>query len=150
MTIYILVLLAFLTHVGFGGSRLAVPLFAIDQGATPFIVGTIAALCAAFPVVLAMPAGRLSDRLGFRVPLVFGTSGVCIALLLPYFWPSLAMLYVTSALLGIGFMALQLGTQALAGAITTPEGRARKRLRPQLERHESDPEQRRRDIKHRE
>ena len=44
MTIYIIVLLAFLTHVGFAGSRLAVPLFAVDQGASPFVVGTIVAL----------------------------------------------------------------------------------------------------------
>jgi MFS family permease len=125
MTIYIIVLLAFLTHVGFAGSRLAVPLFAVDQGATPFIVGTIVALYALFPAVLALPAGRMSDRLGFKIPLLFGTGGVCLALILPCLWPSMAMLYFTASLLGIAFMALQLATQTLAGAIAGPAERAR-------------------------
>src|SRR5512147_2596847 len=114
MTIYIIVLLAFLTHVGFAGSRLAVPLFAVDQGATPFVVGSIVALYALFPAVLALPAGRMTDRLGFKIPMLFGTGGVFAALILPCLWPSMAMLYFTASLLGIAFMALQIATQTLA------------------------------------
>ena len=125
MTIYIIILLAFLTHVGFAGSRLAVPLFAVDQGATPFVVGTVVALYAALPMLLALPAGRMTDRLGFRMPLLFGTSGVFVSLMLPFFWPSMATLYVTATLIGVSFMALQLGTQTLAGAIAGSSGRAR-------------------------
>jgi MFS family permease len=125
MTIYLIVLLAFLTHVGFAGSRLAVPLFAVDQGASPFVVGTIVALYALFPAFLALPAGRMTDRLGFRAPMVFGTGGVCAALVLPCLWPSLATLYFSASLLGIAFMALQLATQTLAGAIAGPVERAR-------------------------
>jgi len=125
MTIYIIVALAFLTHVGFAGSRLAVPLFAIDQGASPFVVGTIVALYAMFPAVLALAAGRMIDRLGFKIPLLFGTGGVFTALVLPFLWPSMAMLYFTASLLGIAFMALQLASQTLAGAIAAPAERAR-------------------------
>ena len=44
-------------------SRLAVPLLAIDQGATAFVVGMT--LYAALPAVLALPAGRMTDRLGW-------------------------------------------------------------------------------------
>ena len=125
MTIYIIVALAFLTHIGFAGSRLAVPLFALDQGATPFVVGTIVALYALFPAVLALPAGRMTDRLGFKIPLLFGTGGVFTALMLPCLWPSMAMLYFTASLLGIAFMALQLAAQTLTGAIAGPAERAR-------------------------
>jgi MFS family permease len=67
----------------------------------------------------------MTDRLGFRTPLIFGTGGVCVALVLPWLWPSLAMLYFTASLLGIAFMALQLATQTLAGAIAGPAERAR-------------------------
>src|SRR5688572_5735928 len=123
MAIYIIVLLAFLTHVGFAGSRLAVPLFAVDQGASPFLVGTIVALYAALPAVLALPAGRMTDRLGFRIPLLFGTGGVFVALVLPFVWPSMTTLYFTASLLGVAFMALQLATQTLAGAIASPHER---------------------------
>jgi MFS family permease len=125
MTLYIIVFMTFLTHVGFAGSRLAVPLFAVDKGATPFVVGTIVALYAAFPVVLALPAGRMADRLGFKIPLLFGASGVFIALMLPFVWPSLGTLYFTASLLGVSFMAFQLATQTLAGAIAGPSERAR-------------------------
>jgi MFS family permease len=125
MTIYIIVLLAFLTHIGFAGSRLAVPLFAVDQGATPFVVGTVVALYAAFPLFLALPAGRMSDRLGFKMPLVLGTGGVFVSLILPLFWPSMWTLYITASLIGLAFMALQLATQTLAGAVAKPEERAR-------------------------
>ncbi|HYC46488.1 MAG TPA: MFS transporter [Burkholderiales bacterium] len=125
MTIYIIVLLAFLTHVGFAGARLAVPLFAVDHGATPFVVGIVFSLFAAFPMVLALPAGRMSDRLGFKLPLVFGTGGVFAGLFVMFVVPSMAMLYFSVTLLGIAFMALQLATQTLAGAIAKREDRAR-------------------------
>lgn len=125
MPLYIVILLTFLTHIGFSGSRVAIALFAVDQGATPFIVGTVMALYAALPIVLALPAGRMTDRLGFKIPLLFGTIGICVALMLPFLWPSLATLYVTSALLGIAFMAFVIASQTLAGAIAKPSERAR-------------------------
>lgn len=125
MTIAIIVLLAFLVHLGFAGSRLAVPLFAVHEGATPFVVGTIVSLYAVLPAFLAVPAGRISDRLGYKIPLLFGTIGVMAAVLVSFLFPSMASLYATAMLSGLGFMALQLSTQALAGAIATPEQRAR-------------------------
>ena len=68
MTLYLIIFLAFLTHLGFAGSRLAVPLLAVDQGATPFVVGTVMSLYAALPAVLALPAGRLLSRVpSFRL-----------------------------------------------------------------------------------
>ena len=125
MALYIIVLLTILTHIGFAGSRVVVALSAVDQGATPFIVGTVVSLYAMIPIVLALPAGRMIDRLGYKLPLVFGTSGVCCALLLPWLWPSLITLYFTSSLLGISFMAFQIATQTLTGAIAAPSQRAR-------------------------
>lgn len=125
MAIYLLVLLTVLSHLGFAGSRLAVPLLAVDQGASPFLVGSIVALYALFPTVLALPAGRMADRVGFRVPLVSGTAAILIALIVPYLWPTLAALYFSASLLGLGFMAFQLATQTLAGAIAGPAERAR-------------------------
>jgi MFS family permease len=104
---------------------LAVPLFAVDRGASAFVIGTVMALYAAFPAFLAIPSGRILDRFGFKIPLIFGTSGVALALLLPFVWPTLATLYVTATLIGIAFMAVQLATQTLAGAIAEPSERGR-------------------------
>ena len=117
--------MAFFTHIGFAGSRLAVPLFAVDQGAGPFVVGTIVALYAALPAVLALPMGRMADRIGYKLPLLFGASGIFTALLLPWLFPSVKTLYFVASLLGVSFMVFQLSIQTLVGAITGPEGRAR-------------------------
>ena len=125
MTIYIIVLVRFFPHIGFAGSRVAVALFAVDQGASPFTVGTVVSLYAVFPALLAIVAGRLTDRLGFQIPMVAGAIGVFIALMLPFLLPSLATLYVTAPLLGISFMAFQLSAQTLAGAVAAPADRAR-------------------------
>jgi MFS family permease len=117
--------MAFFTHIGFAGSRLAVPLFAVDQGAGPFVVGTIVALYAALPTVLALPMGRMADRIGYKLPLLCGASGIFVALLLPWLFPSVTTLYFVASLLGISFMTFQLSIQTLVGAIAGPEARAR-------------------------
>ena len=125
VTLYLLILMAFLTHIGFAGSRLTVPLFAVDQGGGPFVAGTIVALYAALPAVLALPMGRLADRMGYRPLLIFGTSGICLALLTPALFPSVNALYVVATLLGVSFMTFQLAIQTLTGGIAGPEQRAR-------------------------
>ena len=123
--LYLLIAMAIFTHLGFAGSRLAVPLYAVDQGAGPFVVGTIVALYAALPAVLALPMGRMADRIGYKLPLLLGASGIFISLILPWLWPSMTTLYVVASLIGVSFMTFQLSIQTLVGAITGPEGRAR-------------------------
>lgn len=125
MAIHFLVLITVLSHLGFAGSRLAVPLLAVDRGASAFLVGSIVALYALFPTALALPAGRMADRMGFRLPLVFGTGAILVAMLVPFVSPTLAALYFSVSVLGLGFMALQLATQTLAGSIAGPGERTR-------------------------
>ena len=125
VTLYLLVLVAILTHLGFAGSRLAVPLFAVDQGAGPFGVGTIVALYAALPAVLALPMGRLADRICYKLPLLLGACGIFTALILPWIFPSITTLYFVATLIGMSFMTFQLSIQTLVGAIAGPESRAR-------------------------
>ena len=44
MTIYLIVLTCVLTHAGFGGAKVALPLHALSLGVDPFSVGVIMAL----------------------------------------------------------------------------------------------------------
>ena len=106
MTLYLLIAMAILMHLGFAGSRLVVPLFAVDQGGGPFVAGTIIALYAALPAVLAIPVGRAADRIGYQPLLVMGTGGIFAALITPSFFPSIAALYFVAALLGVSFIPL--------------------------------------------
>lgn len=64
-----LILAQVCVHAAMAGVRLAVPLQALDGGAAEWVVGALLAMFALAPVALALPAGRLADRHGFRRPL---------------------------------------------------------------------------------
>ena len=68
-----------LSHSGFGGSRVVVTLYALELGANQFTVGLLMALYALVPMLLAVAIGRFADRIGARIPMLLGTSGVAIA-----------------------------------------------------------------------
>lgn len=56
-------------HSCMAGVRVAAPLQALQQGRAEWAVGVLLALFAAFPILLALPAGRLADRHGYHRPL---------------------------------------------------------------------------------
>jgi MFS family permease len=55
-------------HSAMAGLRLAAPLLLLRDGQSAWTVGLVLALFAAAPVLLALPAGRLADRLGYHRP----------------------------------------------------------------------------------
>ncbi len=55
-------------HSAMAGLRLAAPLQLLREGQSAWTVGLVLALFAAAPVLLALPAGRLADRLGYHRP----------------------------------------------------------------------------------
>ena len=58
-------------HACMAGTRLAAPLLALRQGYSEAAVGVLLALFALTQVVLALPAGRYSDRRGLKKPMGF-------------------------------------------------------------------------------
>src|SRR5512146_1404912 len=125
MAIYLIVLMCTLNHAGFGGSRVAVSLYALDLGANQFTIGVLMALYALLPMLLAVYIGRLADRVGPRLPMLCGTMGVAVALLLPAFLPGLATLYASAVLLGSSFHFFFVTVTGIAGGIGGAENRAR-------------------------
>ena len=125
MAIYLIVLTCVLTHAGFGGAKVALPLYALSLGVDAFSVGVIMALWALCPMLIALYVGRLVDRVGPRVPMLGGAIGVAIALLVPYFFPGVASLYVLSLAVGTAFQFFFVPTQGITGALGGPEDRAR-------------------------
>jgi MFS family permease len=55
-------------HSAMAGLRMAAPLQLLRDGLAPWTVGLLLALFAAAPVAVALPAGRLADRLGYHRP----------------------------------------------------------------------------------
>src|SRR5260221_5465769 len=76
MSTYFVILLSVLSSVAHRGSKVLVSLDALQLGANSFTVGVLAALYSVFPLLLAVYAGRVSDRVGVRYPILFGSMGI--------------------------------------------------------------------------
>ena len=125
MTIYLIFLVALCNVTCLRASRVIVSLFALDLGAPQFWVGVLIATYALFPALLALYAGKLSDRLGPRLPMVVGSCGLIAGLLLPAAIPRLPALYVSAALFGLSYVFYHVSVQNLLGALTAGDSRTR-------------------------
>ena len=123
MPFYSLIFFSSLLHSVFIATRVTVSLYAIHLGATPFTIGTVMALFGLLPMLFAVGAGRLTDRIGPRTPMLAGAVMVSLGVLMPFLYPGLAMLYVAGALTGTGFLFYQISVQNIVGFIGKPEDR---------------------------
>jgi predicted MFS family arabinose efflux permease len=123
-TLYLLMLLSVLNHSTFAGTRVAVSLYAIQLGESPFTVGVLMALYSLLPMLFAVTIGRLTDRLGVRAPMLAGSVILAGSALVPFLWPGLGALYVASVLIGSSFMLYHVAAQNIVGYIGQPEDRA--------------------------
>lgn len=119
-----IMLVTVLTHVVFSGSRVLVALFAIKLEATPLTVGIMMALYALVPMFLAVPAGRMMDRIGVRKPLLLSGIATALSPLVAFFWPGLPSLFIVATLVGTFFSLFHLAVQNATGAIGNAEDRA--------------------------
>ena len=104
-----------LAHAAFNGSRLTISLDALAMGASTLTVGTMMSLVAALPMFLGVPAGRMVDRIGVRVPLMASAAAVALAVLVPAAFPGVASLYVAAACVGTAFMLFHISVQHAVG-----------------------------------
>jgi MFS family permease len=125
MNIPVVLLIVLFNMSSFKASKVLVSLYAIELGASQFLIGLIIALYSLLPALLAFQAGRLTDRLGVRLPMLFGSLGIVLALLLPWLFQSMAALYASAALIGVTHMFYNVAVQNLVGSIGGPEDRTR-------------------------
>jgi predicted MFS family arabinose efflux permease len=121
----VVVLMAVLSQVGFGGSRVAVSLHALELGAGAFTVGVIVALYSLCTTLFSITIGRVSDRLPTRVPMIVGSLLMVAALLLPSFAPAILSLCAAALLVGLGHQVFSIPLEAVIGGIGGPDKRAR-------------------------
>jgi MFS family permease len=117
--------LGILNHTVLTGSRVTISLYALSLGSSAFVVGVLMGLYAFLPMLLAVAAGRLTDRIGVRKPMLVGSCGVAIAAALPCFVSGIAPLFVTTSLLGASFMLFQVATQNATGMFGHTSERAK-------------------------
>jgi MFS family permease len=114
-----------LAHMGTNGAKLLLALFAIDLGASPLEVGITFAMFSFLPAILAIKAGRWVDRIGVRLPLLMGCSGIALAIALVSLTPALWGLYTCAALIGVFFMVYVVAGQSLVGSMGASADRTR-------------------------
>lgn len=117
MSVYLTVLLAVLNQIGMKGSKMLVALYAIDMHASPLTIGALVSTYAVFPLVLAVYAGRYSDRVGMRRPMILGSFALCLGLLVPTVFPVMAALFVSAALVGTANIFFHVASHNLIGAL---------------------------------
>jgi MFS family permease len=125
LLVYLAVLLSLLQGVSMRGAKMLVSLSALEIGATPFQIGLLAALFAAFPLVLAVYAGKISDRIGVERPIAAGAAMIGVALLVPLAVRGMPGLMLCSALVGLGHIFFHVSIHNLIGAYGGGEARTR-------------------------
>ena len=80
MIAYLAVLCTVFQGIAQRGAKMLASLATLELGATPFQVGLLAALFPVFPLLLAVYAGRVSDRIGVRIPMVGGSAMMALGL----------------------------------------------------------------------
>jgi MFS family permease len=114
-----------LWNSAYKGGRVANTLYLLDLGADPLHTGLLLATYSVFPLFLAVVTGKIADRYGARIPVAIGTSVSVIGLLLPWLFPAFAMLFVSAAVCGMGFILTQVSMQSLVGSLGSGAARTR-------------------------
>jgi predicted MFS family arabinose efflux permease len=125
MPIGVLLLIVLCNMSSFRASKVLVSLFAIELGAPQIIIGVMIAMYSLLPALLALSVGKLTDRLGVRLPMLFGSLGVAAGLALPGLFASMPALYASAALIGAAHMMANVSAQNLVGSLGAAEDRTR-------------------------
>jgi MFS family permease len=116
-TLAALIALGIANHVVLTGNRVTVTLLAIKQGHSTAVVGVLVALYAFLPMLFAVAAGRISDRIGVRKPMLAGSLALVAGALIPVGIPGLVALFASAALVGVAFMTFQVAAQNATGEL---------------------------------
>lgn len=112
-----IIVLSVLTHTAYKGSKVLMSLSALELGANEFFVGLLFSAYALFPLLLSLYAGKVSDRIGSRRPMLFGATGLLAGMLLPFFWHRLDVLFMSAALMGCCYIFFTVSVQHLIGSM---------------------------------
>ena len=123
--VYLVILFSALGSIAFRGARMTVSLAALKLGADPVLIGLLAAATVALPSLLAVRAGKVSDRNGARYPLLLGSLGIACGLVLPTLWSGIAGLFAAVIVLGVAHIYFHVCVHYAIGLFGDKVDRAR-------------------------
>ena len=120
----ILILATFVcAHFAYTGMRLLAILEAVKGHAGAAAVGSLAIALTAAPIFMSLYLGRVTDRIGMRLPMFIGLTLLAIAAAIPALHTNLPLLFVSMFIGGAGFVCLQTVAQHGIGILAPPERR---------------------------
>ena len=111
-------------HIALTGARITTSLYALSLHASEFTVGLLISLFSLFPMLFAIPAGRLIDRVGILRPMLAGAAAMVLGCALAGMIAGLPVLYLGTILIGTGFMMIQIASQHTVGAFSSTARRS--------------------------
>lgn len=122
--LYTLVMLVALSSGGYMAARFAVLLFAAQIPLSAALVGLLAAMFAVVSAFASVHTGRLIDRRGSKLPLLWSTGILAIVVALGAIWRGLPMLFAIAVITGLAHNTMVLAFQRLAGELSPANERA--------------------------
>jgi MFS family permease len=104
-----------LLHAAMAGARMAAPLMALSQGYSKGSIGLLVALFALTQVFLSLPAGRLADRHGLKLPLRWSVAAATFGVGIAAVWPVYEVLCVSALCTGGAVGAASIAMQRHVG-----------------------------------
>jgi len=123
--IYLILFLGLLNWMSFMSSRVLMSLYAIEIGASAAAIGLLIALYGLGPLLLSVHAGKVSDRYGSYWPIVLGSAGIALGLVIPYLVQGIEVLYLSALVMGIALVFLNIALQHLIATFGGAEDRTR-------------------------
>ncbi len=117
------VTLAAFNHMAMTGSRLTVMLLAASLGASPALIGLLAALFGLVSALVAVPVGRWIDRSGPRQPIMLASFMVTLGAVVAGVWHEIPALFIAAPLMGTFNSMFQMTTHQTVGRYGRPEDR---------------------------
>jgi predicted MFS family arabinose efflux permease len=117
-SLFQLILISITAHIAIVVARITTSLFALSLHASEFTVGTLIALFALFPMLLAVKLGRIVDRVGLATPMLAGGALMLTGCAMSSAANDLAILYPAVLMIGTGFLAIHVSVQHAVGAMS--------------------------------
>ncbi|WP_428912408.1 MFS transporter [Niallia sp. Krafla_26] len=104
-------------------TRPVISLNANELGASTFEIGLLTAAFAFLPLIFAIQAGKIADKIGDRLPILCGLIGMSVGLAVPFFYQNIWALFASQFIVGISNVFLVVSLQNILGQISTAENR---------------------------
>lgn len=118
-----ILLLIFLFQTIINATRPVITLSADEFGASIVIIGILTSSFALLPMIFSIHAGKVIDKFGDRMPVIFGFIAAIAGMIVPAIFTTIWALFASQLLLGLANICIPIALQNLLGHQSTSKNR---------------------------